>query len=243
MGTRRLCSALPPPAVTKLAAELTRRLFAASAEGARPSSIELGACARAVGALAPKERERHARTLGHLRGVLVSACLAPAMAEIFASLLRAKIGEAVALAEARASVVAHRGLSAARVRTLRAEGHTELADEHEQTIAVLDQQLALLDERRAASTAELEALATTDPLAGVLAETREVAAALGFDIAPGALTVAAEAVRKGQEQVRREIAPALSELDELAIRARTGGPVGVDLPGHPATGGETQRPT
>lgn len=210
-----IVSKLPPHAVTKLAADLARRLFDFGNEGTRPSPAELGACARAVGALPVREREQHAEVIARVRDVLFTATILPPAVALFAALVRAKVSEAAAITEAKLSVTAHRGLVAVRARALRKDGDEELAGEHEQTLAALDQQLALLGERLGLAEAEVDELVATDPIAITIGEARALETALGIDILPRPLLDAAEAIRDAQNWWKGEIGPQLKRLGAL----------------------------
>ena len=208
-------SKLPPHAVTKLAADLTRRLFDSASDRTRPTGAELGACARAVGALPPKERDQHAKVLGRVRDVLFSSAILPPAVGMFVALITAKVSEAAALTEAKVSVAAYRSLVGVRSQALHAEGNEELAGEHDQTLAVLDQQLALLAQRLASAETDIAELVATDLTASTLKEARALEAALGIDVAPAALVEAAEAVQHARHGGESEISPQLKRVGEL----------------------------
>ncbi len=215
-----IVSKLPPGAVTKLAAELTRRLFEDRGDGTSPSPAEMGACARAVGALAPKEREQHAKLLSRVRDMMLSATLLPPAAGAFISLFEAKVGELAALTEAKASVTAYRSLVAVRERALRGEGHRDLAEEHQQTLVALDRQLALLLERQALAEAGVSELVATDITATTLDEARSLERALGMPIAPSTLAEAAAAIHTALG-IWTEIRPQLMQLNDLVNEYET----------------------
>lgn len=219
-----LVSKLPPHAVTKLAADLTRRLFNADSETTRPSPAELGACARAVGALPPKEREHHAKVLGRVRDVLFASSILPPALGLFGALLTAKMGEVVALTEAKLAVATHRALVAVRAKALRAEGHEELATEHDLTLAALDQQLALLAERLAVAEAESVELMTADFADKTIDEARALEAALGIDLAPQALLGVVDALHSARERWDGAVRPQLKRLLDLVNDAEGAAP-------------------